>query len=62
MIKPMILRTRPLFVAGGRGKGEGEGGRGRGEGWKGEGGKRRRTEGAPENFGCFRTKTSLIPL
>ena len=39
MIKPMILRTRPLFVAGGRGKGEGEGGRGRGEGWKGEGGK-----------------------
>lgn len=31
MIKPMILRTRPLFVAGGRGKGEGrrvEGGRG----------------------------------
>lgn len=39
MIKPMILRTRPLFVAGGRGKGEGEGGMGRGEGWKGEGGK-----------------------
>ena len=39
MIKPMILRTRPLFVAGGRGKGEGEGGRGRGERWKGEGGK-----------------------
>ena len=39
LIKPMILRTRPLFVAGGRGKGEGEGGRGRGEGWKGEGGK-----------------------
>ena len=39
MINPMILRTRPLFVAGGRGKGEGEGGRGRGEGWKGEGGK-----------------------
>ena len=39
MIKPMILRTRPLFVAGGRGKGEREGGRGRGEGWKGEGGK-----------------------
>lgn len=36
MIKPMILRTRPLFVAGGRGKGEG--GRGRGEGWKGVGG------------------------
>ena len=35
MIKPMILRTRPLFVAGGRGKGEG--GRGRGEGWKREG-------------------------
>ena len=26
MIKPMILRTRPLFVAGGRGKGEGVGG------------------------------------
>ena len=37
MIKPMILRTRPLFVAGGRGRGEG--GRGRGEGWKGEGGR-----------------------
>lgn len=33
MIKPMILRTRPLFVAGGRGKGEG--GKGRGDGWKG---------------------------
>ena len=44
LIKPMILRTRPLFVAGGRGRGEGgrgrgEGGRGKGEGWKGEGGK-----------------------
>ena len=37
MIKPMILRTRPLFVAGGRGKGGG--GRGKGEGWKGEGGR-----------------------
>ena len=36
MIKPMILRTRPLFVAGGRGKGEG--GRGKGEGRRVEGG------------------------
>ena len=34
MIKPMILRTRPLFVAGGRGKGEGEGGGEKGgRGW-----------------------------
>ena len=32
MIKPMILRTRPLFVAGGRGKGEGGGEKG-GRGW-----------------------------
>ena len=39
LIKPMILRTRPLFVAGGKGEGEGGRGRGRGEGWKGEGGK-----------------------
>lgn len=35
MIKPMILRTRPLFVAGGRGRG----GRGKGEGRRVEGGR-----------------------
>ena len=36
MIKPMILRTRPLFVAGGRGKGEGEGEGGGEKGGRGE--------------------------
>lgn len=35
LIKPMILRTRPLFVAGGRGRG----GRGKGEGRRVEGGR-----------------------
>lgn len=35
LIKPMILRTRPLFVAGGKG----EGGRGKGEGRRVEGGR-----------------------
>ena len=55
MIKPIILRTRPLFVAGGRGKGEGgrgkgEGGRGKGEGRRVEGG-RGKGEGGGEKGG-----------
>ena len=44
LIKPMILRTRPLFVAGGRGKGEGggeKGGRGKGGSEEGRKGLRR---------------------
>ena len=45
MIKPMILRTRPLFVAGGRGKGEGGRGKGEGGGEKGGRGKGGSEEG-----------------
>lgn len=38
MIKPMILRTRPLFVAGGGGRGKGKGEGGGEKGGRGKGG------------------------